>query len=140
LKFYLAGRYSRAAELCNYRHELEMHGHTVTSRWLNGGHQIQQDTVALSVEAANSERRRFALEDWSDLMEAEIVISFTEEPRTTNGRGGRHVEFGAALAVRKPCIIIGPRENVFHYYPGIEHYETWTQFVRGWFPGWEARP
>jgi hypothetical protein len=137
VKFYLAARYSRAAELCQCRQELEVHGHTVTSRWLNGGHEVVKE---MSGAAADAERRRFALEDWSDLMAAEIVISFTEEPRTTNGRGGRHVEFGAALALRKPCIIIGPRENVFHHYPGVEHYDTWQQFIRGWFPGWEDRP
>jgi hypothetical protein len=137
MKFYLAARYSRASELNLYRQMLEQHGHTVTSRWLEGGHELTKEGIGLSPQAADSERRRYALEDWSDLMDAEIVISFTEEPRKTNGRGGRHVEFGAALATRKPCIVIGPRENVFHHYPGVEHHETWESFVREWFPEWE---
>ncbi len=135
--FYLAARYSRCSELAAHRKELESHGHTVSSRWLDGGHEVTKEA---SGQAADAERRRFAMEDWHDLMEAEVVISWTEEPRKTNGRGGRHVEFGAALAMRKPCVIIGPRENVFHHYPGVEQYDTWTEFRLVWFPGWSPTP
>lgn len=135
--FYLAARYSRRLELCEYRDELEEHGNRVTSRWLKGEHELL-DRDGLSVQAADAERRRFAMEDWNDLMASEVVVSFTEEPRKTNGRGGRHVEFGAALAARKAMVVIGPRENVFHHYPGVEHYETWAKFTAKWFPGWES--
>lgn len=72
-------------------------GHTITSRWIEGGHQISD--AGLSEEGSVEERERFALEDWEDLMEAECVVSFTEEPRSGHSRGGRHVEFGAAVAM-----------------------------------------
>lgn len=102
-------------------------GHTITSRWLLGDHQI--DDAGLSLEAKAEERQRFAMEDWADLMSADMCISFTEEPRGTNSRGGRHVEFGAALAAGKRCIVIGPRENVFHCLPSVEVYETFSKFM-----------
>lgn len=44
-------------------------------------------------------------------------------------RGGRHVEFGMALALAKRCIVIGPRENVFHLLPQVEQYDSWEQYL-----------
>ena len=126
MKIYLASRYSRREELCAYRAELEDYGHTVTSRWLNGNHQV--DDRGLSTEAEQGERVRFAIEDWNDLMAADWCISFTETPRSSNSRGGRHVEFGAALAAGKKCIVIGPRENVFHCMPTVVVFQSWIDF------------
>ena len=122
MKIYLASRYSRHIELQEIAKVLISHGHEITSRWLWGNHQI--DDNGLSIDAKRSVRERFAKEDYADLMEAEIVISFTEVPRSSNSRGGRHVEFGVALASQKRCIIIGPRENVFHCLPEIEVVES----------------
>lgn len=131
---FLAARYSRLPELNVYRTQLEAAGHRVTSRWLNGGHEIVRDVQGLSAQVANAERERLAIEDWNDMKEAEVVVSFTEEPRSTNGRGGRHVEFGGALALGKTCVVVGPRENVFHHLPGLQHHSTWAEFMRSWFP------
>lgn len=127
MRIYLAARYSRRLELCDYRKQLEAEGHEITSRWLNGNHQI--DDAGLSVEAKQEERTRFAKEDWYDLMDAEMCISFTETPRSSNSRGGRHVEFGAALAAGQTCWIVGPRENVFHCLPEVGHRETFEELL-----------
>jgi hypothetical protein len=124
MKIYLAARYSRREELCLYAKNLRQMGFTITSRWLNGNHQISDD--GLSAEAKAEERTRFALEDYEDLMAADICINFTETPRGTNSRGGRHVEFGAALAAGKRVIVVGHRENVFHCLPQVEFYATWS--------------
>lgn len=112
MKIYLAARYSRHTELQKYANRLTSKGHEITSRWIWGNHQI--DDHGLSIEAKKSERQRFATEDFEDLMSADLIINFTEAPRSTNSRGGRHVEFGIALGSDKLCIVVGPRENVFH--------------------------
>jgi len=118
VRIYLAARYSRREELCGYRSQLEALGHTVTSRWLNGNHQI--DDKGLSVEAAQNERERFATEDFTDVLSAHVLIAFTEQPRSSNSRGGRHVELGIALGSRRMAVIVvGPRENVFCCLPSI---------------------
>lgn len=122
MRIYLAARYSRATQLRGVRTDLEKLGHTVTSRWIDGGHELSKEG---SDEASQKERTRFAQEDWMDLLQAECVISFTEEPRKTNTRGGRHVEFGAALATGKRCLVIGHRENVFHCLPQVEWFSDW---------------
>jgi hypothetical protein len=106
-------------------------GHEVTSRWIWGNHQI--DDKGLSVEAKRAERERFAVEDMADLQSADICISFTEAPRSTNSRGGRHVEFGIALGMGKNCYVVGPRENVFHCIPGLGVFSDWSEFMMKFF-------
>jgi hypothetical protein len=125
VKIYLASRYSRAHQMRFVRGDLQDAGHTVTSRWINGDHQITD--AGLSDEAKAEERMRFAQEDWEDLCAAECVISFTEEPRKTTTRGGRHVEFGGALMAGKRVIVVGWRENVFHCLPQVEFFAGWGE-------------
>lgn len=111
-KYYLAARYSRREELVKYADALRSMGHTVTSRWLAGNHQIND--AGLSEEGSAEERERFAQEDWADVLAADVLLAFTEPPRSTASRGGRHVEFGIAIGAGIDVAVIGPRENVFH--------------------------
>jgi hypothetical protein len=124
---YLASRYSRYQEMQAVRADLEKLGHVITSRWINGGHQISDD--GLSAQAKEEERKRFATEDLYDLMQAECVVSFTEPPRSTNSRGGRHVEFGIALGRGMRVVVVGPRENVFHCLPAVDYYESYESCI-----------
>ena len=122
-KIYLASRYSRFPEMQKVRTDLEAAGYIVTSRWINGGHELTKEG---STEAHEAERVRYAQEDFADLLAADCVISFTEIPRETKTRGGRHVEHGMALALGKRVIVIGYRENVFHCLPQCEFFTTWA--------------
>lgn len=135
MKIYLAARYSRRLELCQYRTELHRQGHIVTSRWLNGAHQISRDGLRLGAEGeeyvetgsdreAAELRAFFASEDMADVRAAELVLAFTENPRAEASRGGRHVELGMALAWEKEVWVIGPRENVFCWLPNVRQYDT----------------
>jgi nucleoside 2-deoxyribosyltransferase len=112
MKAYLASRFSRNDELLGYRTQLEDRGIEVTSRWLNGSHEWVQNGQEQTVP--EYEAARFAEEDLDDIDEADVFVCFTEEPRSAASRGGRHVEFGWALATRKQIVIVGPRENVFY--------------------------
>jgi nucleoside 2-deoxyribosyltransferase len=121
MKVYLAARFSRLPELNRYRAELEAAGITVTSRWLLGGH----EWVGTPDEQIPRERlARFAAEDLEDIDAADVLLCFTESPRSGPARGGRHVEFGYALAKRKPVIVVGHIENVFYALPQVTHCET----------------
>lgn len=138
MKIYLAARYSRRLELCGYRTELEALGHTVQARWLNGEHQLSNEGTPIGesgealVEAGACDeaaklRARFALDDWEDVNAAQCVISFTEAPRSSANRGGRHVEYGIGLANKARVIVVGHRENIFHWLPQVEFCETWAE-------------
>jgi nucleoside 2-deoxyribosyltransferase len=115
MRYHLAARYARRAELCRYREQLLSIGDTVTSRWLDF-----RKKPEWSSEIARA--------DCQDLMAADSVIIFTERPNTVLATGGSHVEFGLALAQDKGVIIVGPRENVFHYLlPDSQTFATWNQ-------------
>lgn len=106
------------------RADLRAAGHEVTARWVDGEHQASDDDLASPLT------QQFAAEDRDDVMAAECVINFTEAPRTGPTRGGRHVEFGLALALGKRVIVVGHRENVFHALPEVEFFPTWPQALQ----------
>lgn len=98
-------------------------GHEVTARWILGDHDIRAHGES---EAAHW-MPAWAQEDWNDLMGSDVLVSFTEGPVDVPGRsrGGRHVEYGAAMAAGLRLIVVGYRENVFHWMPETEFYPTW---------------
>ena len=128
MKIYLAARYSRGPEMQRYADDLNKLGHEVTSRWITGSHAL--DSQLSPIEQAE-EQDRMAWEDFADLDKADCVISFTEPPREpSSSRGGRHVEFGIALARSKRLIVVGHRENVFHWLHMVEFYSEWLELLR----------
>ncbi len=147
---YLAARYSRRLELCGYREELRAMGHTVQAVWLDGEHQISDTGTPIgeSGEAlvegkrdgenlhpdevsdrAATLRRKFAIDDFQNVKDCELLIAFTEPPRSGGGRnrGGRHVELGIALGQGKKIMIVGPRENLFCWLPEIDQCDCWEE-------------
>lgn len=127
-KIYIAARFSRRSEAHELAKLLQAQGHEITSRWVlpNDDHVVPTGT---SKQAADEERRRFAEEDFEDVFNADWTISLMEQPRN-DGRGGRHVEFGIALALGHRLTIIGPRETVFHHLVLVEHFDTVEEFVK----------
>ena len=109
----------------NYSAELAHMGHEVTSRWVRREPQLDGREQPVDADQGRGSEARYAIEDLEDLQTADWIIFFSEPPRSTNSRGGRHVEFGAALALGMRMILVGPRENVFHYAPEIEVYDDW---------------
>ncbi len=124
---YLASRYSRADEMRGVRDVLTLaYGLTVTSRWID--HHGGKYAASFTSNQLNTDPDycgQIALVDWEDLQTADTVISFTGE----GGKGGRHVEFGMAVALGKRLFVIGPREHVFHTLPEVSHYPDWSHFL-----------
>jgi nucleoside 2-deoxyribosyltransferase len=58
------------------------------------------------------------------------VISFTFPRGTPSTGGGRHVEFGYALAKGKRVVVIGERENVFHHHPSVKLHASVDDWLR----------
>ena len=107
MKVYLAGRYQEQAAMRACRDEWA-DKISVTARWIDGKH----DGVAPQI---------CCLDDLADIDAADALVLWNPKAQHGNGRGGRHVELGYALAREKRIIIIGDRENVFHWHPAIEH-------------------
>lgn len=123
MKFYLASRYDDRLQLLEIQNRLIAQGHEVTSRWVSGSHELTQglDQVV--------EQRRFAEEDLQDIERADVLVLFNNAESLTSVRGGRHVEFGYALASGKVCILVGPRLSVFHYLEYVYQFDCWESFL-----------
>lgn len=132
-QIYLAARYSRREELLRYAatldHIFASMDWKVQATWLQGSHQWDGAGEAQAAETIPPEALRFAEDDWRDVCDAEVVICFTEEPRSTNSRGGRHVEFGIALGMGKRVFVVGHRENVFCLLPQVTFVPTWSDLI-----------
>jgi hypothetical protein len=134
VRYYLAARYQRLEEINQYAKDLRELGHTVDCRWLTGSHQLHPGADKIDQwHGSNPETpmsaQPFAKDDVDDIAKSNALIAFTEAPYSEKGRGGRHVEFGIALASGKEIIIIGPRENVFHCLPTVKQYAKWEDFI-----------
>jgi len=91
-------------------------GYDITSRWVYG-------------EEEGKTNEDIAIFDIDDLDDADTVISFTQPYGTMYKGGGRNVEFGYGYAENKRMILIGERENVFHWLPSVEQFNTIEDFL-----------
>jgi nucleoside 2-deoxyribosyltransferase len=80
----------------------EQAGIEVTSQWIT-----QPQTAQLS--------HAWATVDLADVAAADVLMALNPLEWEDKGTGGRHVEFGYALASGKGIVIVGTRTNVFHY-------------------------
>lgn len=122
---YIAGRYSRKDELRECANELQDLGINVTSRWLQEKH----DPNVQMKEIKDAELLDIALIDLADINAADSFVFFAEDQNKQPPRGGRHVEFGYALACNKDIHVIGAEENLFHYLPSVKVHSSWESFV-----------
>lgn len=129
-KIYLAARYSRNAEMRGVRDVLSTLGFEVTSRWIDLHPDVVGDfSSSFGAAPLNEDPTRCAplgQHDLDDIDRADWVVSFT---CGTGGKGGRHAEFGYALAKGKRLFVVGPREHVFHTLPQVEVFATWHHFA-----------
>jgi nucleoside 2-deoxyribosyltransferase len=116
-KFYLAARFSRRAELRNYRNALQALGHTVTSSWLD----IPEEDPGMAVKCAK--------QDIKDIVSADTLIAFTEPERSPWTRGGRHFEAGFAFAMGKKLMLVGPVENIFYSLPEWQKFSSFDDVL-----------
>jgi nucleoside 2-deoxyribosyltransferase len=74
-------------------------GHVISSTW----HDVD-----------DPEAEETALRDFSQIEDAEEFILLNPAEWAHKGTGGRHVEFGYAVARGKDMIVLGSRTNIFH--------------------------
>lgn len=122
MKVYLAAQFARQAEMRHCREDLLSIGWHVVSSWLDEEADDRVDPVV------------YGENDLWDLHNAEAIIFFTGPPYLGGidevARGGRHFELGWAYHAGKVIIIIGEPENIFHYFPDMQHFKTWEGFMR----------
>ncbi len=123
MKFYIGARYGRRDEALSLAEKLEGLGHRVTSTWVR---QVEDEML---YDQGPDVAGQFAQKDIREVEECDVFVALSEEETNPYGRGGRHVEFGAALVLFKVICVIGPLENLFHYHPHVANYETADHFI-----------
>jgi nucleoside 2-deoxyribosyltransferase len=113
---YLAARIRRRDELEECRAQLEAAGIEVTATWL---------TMPPPSEWTDDVWAHLAELDRADVLRADGLVLFTE-PGELDGGSGRHVEFGMALALGKPVIVVGRYENLFQRLPEVTVVADWS--------------
>lgn len=100
LKVYIAAPYPLMADARAAAVQLEAASIDVTSRWLTCPDEMRDD---------------FARMDLADVEAADAIVALNPAGWENQGTGGRHVEFGYALAHAKRVVIVGVRSNLFHH-------------------------
>jgi hypothetical protein len=106
--------------------ELEAAGFICTSSWVKEPH---KPTTQMH-ELTHDEHLTYAVQDVRDITSAHAFV-FHTDPTKTIVRGGRHVEFGIAVAMNDvPIYVVGmEEENIFHHLPQVTHFQTWEQVL-----------
>ena len=149
MRIYLAAMFSDKDQIAKCGAELEAMGITFTSRW------VKEDvphTVTIQ-DLASTYHQETAAADIGDILSSDKMIMFcptdqklADVPVRSLARGGRHFEaglfYGLILTERyveyhndRELILVGKRENVFHFldgsgaakdYPAIVQFDTWA--------------
>ena len=134
-RIYLSAAYSHREKMEKYALLLEEQGHSITSKWVHGDHDLvpwkyrQHWTTDIGTpDGVDPHAQPIAIQDYDELKEANTLIFFSQKPSNPAPRGSRHVEFGMAYSLGIEILVIGPRENLFHTMPEIRHWTTWEQF------------
>lgn len=123
LSVYLAARSARRLELQNVAEALTTDGFYVVSSWLADNEAGTARSQSASAGAASR--------NLEDLGRCDIFVAFSERPESSlQGRGGRQVELGFALALGKRVLLVGPPEHVFHHLLAVERHNDWQSARR----------
>lgn len=136
--FYIAADYARRAEVAALAASLEEElGMESYASWSTEKAEYNDDASGEGMDVdQQAGAQRAAVQDYQDIRDSDIFIQLTTGEKA---RGGRHAELGVAVAdQRHHVIIVGPRENVFHYFPGVVQVadaESLKTYLRGFFYG-----
>ena len=134
MRVYLAAPYAARALIFEYARDLCRLDLDVTASWINEEHEINDGTTGAATALSDEEVARHAATDLDDIDRCDVLVLFTSAsvgfPEAKSG--GRHVEFGYALAKGKPVIVVGEPENVFHRLGGLVTFAGDVEVVLNW--------
>lgn len=134
MRIYLAAPFDTRRDCRMVADALEAEGIGIASSWIH-------------LEDPEPDPRAGATLCITDLASADAFVALELPQWAGRGQGGRHVEFGIALATRLPIVIVGDRSHVFHYAAGVsvlpidprEHAMIPLALLVGWLRGVDSR-
>lgn len=115
MRLYIAASYARKLEVAGLAARLEARGVEVVSDWHREIYAPSIDMRSLKPDVLQD----LAQKDLLQILESDAVLFLAEDPDHEPPRGGRHVEFGFALALGKRLLVWGDPENIFHHLPNV---------------------
>lgn len=115
MRVYIAAPYPEIEAARTLLKAVEHAGYLVTSRWLKEGFE--------DLSAEN------ALKDLEDVSSADVLVAYNPAAYGNSGTGGRHVEFGYAVALGKVLVLVGPMTHIFHFLPQVVQVEDHLQLM-----------
>lgn len=109
MKVYIAAPYPLRDDAIALMAEIESAGAVVTSSWLRHHDELTD---------------HFARVDLADVAGADVLVAWNPAGWKDTGTGGRHVEFGYAIALGKHIVLLGPPSNIFHHLSDVIRVET----------------
>ena len=121
MKIYIAASFPRKEDANSLAEHLKKADHIIVSRWHN------ED----SEYATEDQMVPRAQRDMDDMERCNMMIQYTGDNLS---HGGRHCECGIAVALHKDVVLIGPREQVIHWLPRVDVFETVGDFIYAFAP------
>jgi hypothetical protein len=133
--FYVAAHQQKLA--IEAKRRIEEAGHLVNAQWIT--------LEDIDTHKPKRDMEYYAQMDADDVVACDQLVLLTEptEDRLFHKRrnsilslttGGKHVEFGIAMALNKPVHVVGEKENIFHYHPVTNMYEDLDAFINALEP------
>lgn len=115
---YIAAKYSAKKEVEDFASYVNRLGAVkVVSTWHKSTvpeKDLSDPTEAFGFQTDPVGSKKYAIKDLEEIDRSDVLVFYAEDANNQPPKGGRHVEFGYALAMKKTIIVIGERENVFH--------------------------
>ena len=110
---YIAAPGELISDAAGLRSALALEGIKCSARWIDDGVADDSHTAAQG--------------DLDDIDAADVLVALNPEDWRRSGTGGRHVEFGYAVAKGKTIVLVGARTNVFHRLSYVIHVHDLSQ-------------
>lgn len=136
MNVYFSAPFSWRESLKPKRDELVGAGIEVVSSWIDIGH------TPLSDAALDRSAGALAEYDLRDINACDVFVAFIPPAGHHYNSGGRHVEYGYALAMNKIVMRVGPRENIFYELAGYScnSWQIASEVLQVWAKHPETRP
>lgn len=128
MKLYIASSFSLIDQIKTVSAVLEAFGHEITCKWWERLYQVEDkemittelkkkyDDLPSEIFYSKPETRKSYESDHEGIFEADVLL-FLADIRIARKYTGANIEFGIALGLEIPCIIMGKVTNSVMYYP-----------------------
>lgn len=124
MKLYLAAGFSKKNDIAEKTELLKSYGVDVVSSW----HLETVGPQTTLADCSDDYHRENAARDLAEIESADTLVLFTQDPTIPFCRGGRMHEAGYAQGKGKRVVVVGPKENIFHWLSDVTVYASFSEF------------